>query len=402
MNAQPPARLGKASPKAICPVCDGGDLVTILSWPAVPVYQNVLVATEVDALACPRGDIVMVHCSGCGLVFNAAFDNRLTAYSSGYEPSQAHSPIFARYLDEVARNLVSRHALRGKTIVEIGCGEGDFLLRVCRMGASRGIGFDPSYAGDRSRLPSNVTILPEPYPPGRAYPPADLVCARHVIEHMERPATLLAEMRGAGVDSNELVVFVETPRLEWILDRSAFWDIFYEHCSYFTEPALKALFERAGFAVTAAGASFSSQYQWIEGRPGHRARPTLGSDGDAHGELIARFRTFARSCAVRRIEWQQRVGDLSRRGAFVVWGAGAKGVTFLNALTLGRDVVAAVVDVNPRKQGRYIPGTGHLIIAPADLPRYQVSSVLVMNSNYIDEIRAMTRSLAPDADVLAL
>jgi hypothetical protein len=86
----------------------------------------------------------------------------------------------------------------------------------------------------------------------------------------------------------------------------------------------------------------------------------------------------------------------------VVWGAGAKGVTLLNALTLGRDVVAAVVDVNPRRQGRYVPGTGQLIIAPADLRRYHVSRVLVMNSNYVDEIRAMTRTLVPDADVLAL
>ena len=327
---------------------------------------------------------------------------RLDGVLARYEPSQAHSPVFARYLDELARNLVSRHALHGKTIVEIGCGEGDFLLRVCRMGAGRGVGFDPSYAGDRSRLPSNVTIIPELYPPGRTHPPADLVCARHVIEHVERPATLLAAMRSAGVDRDDLVVFVETPRPEWILDGSAFWDIFYEHCSYFTESSLKALFERAGFAVMGAGASFANQYQWMEGRLWHRPWPMSGRDGDTHGELTARLMTFARSCEARRVEWQQRVGDLSRRGACVVWGAGAKGVTFLNALPCGRDVVSAVVDVNPRKQGRCIPGTGQLIIAPADLPRYQVSSVLVMNSNYVDEIRAMTRALAPGADVFAL
>jgi hypothetical protein len=66
------------------------------------------------------------------------------------------------------------------------------------------------------------------------------------------------------------------------------WDTFYEHRSYLAEPAPRGLFERAGFTVTAAGASFSSQYQWMEGRPGHRARPTLGRDGDAHGELAAR------------------------------------------------------------------------------------------------------------------
>lgn len=402
MTSGPLARAAAAPPRVACPLCDGIDVLPVLVRSGVPASQNAPVATQADALACRRGDIRLVHCPGCDLVFNAAFDPGLTAYSPGYEPTQAHSPTFVRYLDELARDLIARHALRGKTIVEIGCGAGEFLLRICREGANRGVGFDPSYTGDRDRLPPNVTIRAELHSRGGEVPPADLVCARHVIEHVGRPAAFLADMCSAMQGRDGSVAFVETPRLEWILDQAAFWDVFYEHCSYFTAPALGQVMARAGLVVSAAGASFGGQYQWVEGRPGSRLGRVAGLDGAARIPLAARLASFARNAEARRVEWQERIVDRSRRGACLVWGAGAKGVTFLNALALGLDLVPAVVDMNPKKQGRYVPGTGQPIVSPAALSRYQVASILVMNPMYLDEIRTMVGTVAPSADVLAI
>jgi hypothetical protein len=384
-----------------CPLCDGIDVLPVLSWPAVPSRQNAPVADQADALACPRGDIRLVHCLGCELVFNAAFDPGLTAYSVGYEPSQASSPTFVRYLDELARELVARHALRGKTIVEIGCGNGDFLVRLCREGANRGIGFDPSYDGEGDPLPPNVTIRSERYSSG-GIGPADLVCARHVIEHIARPVAFLADVSRAAEGRDGSVVFIETPRLEWILDQSAFWDIFYEHCSYFTAPALARLVARAGLAVSQAGASFEGQYQWVEGRSGSRPGLVAGVGREASARLPLRLDAFARNAEACRTEWRERIAERALRGTCLVWGAGAKGVTFLNALALGLDMVPAVIDMNPRKQGRHVPGTGQPIVSPHALSRYRVSTILVMNPNYLDEIRTMARTVAPSADVLAI
>ena len=385
-----------ALPKTACPACDEGEACPILFWPEVPAFQNAPAATEAEALACRRGDIRLTCCLACGFVFNAAFDTALTAYAPGYEPTQTHSPAFRRYLDDLVRALTARHDLRGKTILEVGCGAGDFLLAICRDGANRGIGFDPSYAGELGGLPPNVTIYPEPY--SRAHPPADLVCARHVIEHVGRPVTLLTDMRAAVEGRAGGVVFVETPRLEWILERCAFWDVFYEHCSYFTGPVLMEVMERAGFAVLGSDSSFAGQYQWVEGRCGPR-RARAGRLGET---LATRLEAFAREAETRRDAWRARVADLARRGPCVVWGAGAKGITFLNSVGLGRDIVPAVVDMNPKKQGRYVPGTGQPIVPPTDLARLRPSSVLVMNPNYLDEIRAMVGALAPGTNVLAI
>jgi SAM-dependent methyltransferase len=385
-----------------CPGCGGRELRPVYSRSGVPVHQNIAAPTQAEALRCPRGDIALAHCAECGLVFNAAFDETLVRYAPGYDASQSHSPLFGRYLDELARDLVARHSLHGKTVVEIGCGAGDFLARLCRIGAKEGIGFDPSYAGRPDRLPPGVTVRAEAYPPGRPHPPAHLVCARHVLEHIARPAAFLAALRGAAGNPDGAPVFVETPRLEWILEQHAFWDVFYEHCSYFTAPVLRRLLEAAGLAVARAGPTFGGQYQFVEARPGRPSRAPLPPDGEAPAALAARLEAFARDADTRRAEWGARLGALSRRGGCLVWGAGAKGVTFLNALDAGPDTVPAVVDLNPAKQGRYVPGTGQPIIAPSDLHRYPAGSILVMNSHYLEEIQALARVEAPGADVLSL
>lgn len=61
-----------------------------------------------------------------------------------------------------------------------------------------------------------------------------------------------------------------------------------------------------------------------------------------------------------------------------------------------------VVDINARKQGRYIPGTGQQIVAPDVLRSYRPDTILVMNPNYLDEIRVTVGKIGLSADVVAL
>jgi hypothetical protein len=92
---------------------------------------------------------------------------------------------------------------------------------------------------------------------------------------------------------------------------------------------------------------------------------------------------------------------LSRRGRVVVWGAGSKGVTFLNTVR-GADWIEYVIDINPRKQGMYIPGGGQPIVSPEMLAEHRPSTVLVMNPIYQDEIRGRLSRMGIKANVLAV
>ena len=111
-----------------------------------------------------------------------------------------------------------------------------------------------------------------------------------------------------------------------------------------------------------------------------------------HDHLFANYRQ-------KHNEWQQRLGELSaagRRG--VVWGAGSKGVTFLNALNAGEEI-AAVVDINPRKRGRHVPVSGHPVVAPADLVADPPATAIVLNPVYVDEIGAQLAELGLSTQV---
>jgi FlaA1/EpsC-like NDP-sugar epimerase len=89
-------------------------------------------------------------------------------------------------------------------------------------------------------------------------------------------------------------------------------------------------------------------------------------------------------------EYGQLISNLKN---VAIWGAGAKGSTFLNLLDKHNEKVKCVIDINPKKQHQYIGGTGHYIIKPNELADQAVENVIVMNVNYIDEIKAITDPL---------
>lgn len=385
-----------------CRACGSSHVAEVLCVPKVPVHQNVLAATASEALACTRGDIDLCLCRGCGFVFNAAFDEALMRYAPGYENSQAHSPHFRSYLDGLVAELSRRHHLEGKTVVEIGCGKGEFLSRLCAAAGSHGLGFDPSYVRERDGVAPGVTIVPGRYEAEAGLLVGDLVCARHVIEHLPRPGELLHAIRGAVGDRTGVVVFFETPRLEWILEHEAFWDFCYEHCSYFAMPVLAALFRRCGFEVTDSHPAFGGQYQWLEARPGSPDAAFPPPDIGALAGLARAVAAFAAAFAAASAAWRARVLELASDGPCAVWGAGAKGVTFLNVLGLDARTVPLVVDINPRKQGHHVPGTGQRVVPPAALWAHGVRSVLVMNPNYIEEIRALLQAENLDPELVVV
>ena len=65
----------------------------------LPVFQNRMFRTREDAIACPKGDVVLVQDSQTGLISNRAFDPSLMVYDADYQNEQAVSAIFSTHLD---------------------------------------------------------------------------------------------------------------------------------------------------------------------------------------------------------------------------------------------------------------------------------------------------------------
>ncbi len=373
-----------------CPCCGGQDVSTIYRVDDIPVHSCLLMGSRQEATGYGRGKLRLGFCQGCGFLFNTAFDESVHEYSQRYEETQGFSPTFNAFAKSLAQRLVDQYDLRGKSVLEIGCGKGEFLVLLCELGQCEGIGIDRSYVPWRTaeEQSQRVRFIQDFYGPKYAHLQAQFICCRHTFEHVAATQQFVADLRETIGDRMETLVFFEVPDTYRILREGAFWDIYYEHCSYFTLGSHARLFRQCGFDVIELALDYADQYIIQTARPANGPTPpslAAEKDLDAVREAV---RQFPKIVAERIDHWRSLVSDFADRGKRVVlWGSGSKGVSFLTTLQLGR-AVEYVVDINHYKHGRFMPGSGQMIVPPAFMAEYKPDLVIAMNPIYVDEIRA--------------
>ena len=392
------------SSKECCPSCGSSNVSVFYEIERVPVQSVLLVPTRQAALDYPRGDIALGFCQSCGFIFNSAFDPVLVEYSSTYEATQRFSPTFSAFAHDLASRLIDRYDLRDKTVLEIGCGNGEFLNFLCRLGGNRGVGFDPSYVAEHSDNPvqNGVIFIKDFYSEKYANHQADFVCCKMTLEHIQQTADFVRMVRRVVGKHSDTIVFFQVPDVTRILKDCAFEDIYYEHCSYFSPGSLARLFRKCGFDVLRIETEYEGQYLVIEAKPKNQ-KPSFCLPQEDDLEKIGNYVScFEERCRKRFFPWQKQMEEIlknSRRA--VIWGSGSKGVAFLTTLKIC-DEIKYAVDINPYRQGTYMPVTGQEIVPPEFLSEYKPDIVIVMNSMYVDEIKEDLKQLDLAPDILTL
>jgi C-methyltransferase C-terminal domain/Methyltransferase domain len=397
--------LTSASP---CPVCASPNIGPVVELPPVPTDTCRMWPSRAGAHSARKAPIALSYCRNCSHVFNRSFDDELTDYEEEYENSQMFSPRFRQYAEKLSDQLIARYGLHHKNIVEIGGGKGDFLRIICYRGNNVGVSFGPSYEPEPDDdIPTNVRFVADYYTAKYVNEPADLIICRHVLEHFSKPRELITTVREAVGDRRDVVVYFEVPSGNFILRKQACWEFIYQHCSYFTERSLVTLFAECGFEAREVQQRFGGQFLTIEARAvsddagakknpwGEReATPALEATaalchglGPAFSACVANWSNYLE---------QQRING--RR--IIVWGAGAKAVTFLNIADPTGSAISHVVDVNPRKAGRFIAGSGHEIIEPSAVRELHPEVIVLMNPIYREEICSAVRALGLDPEFL--
>ncbi|MBY6155177.1 methyltransferase domain-containing protein [Vannielia litorea] len=390
------------TPTKPCPACGGTALTEIYRLDAIPVQSCILLDTEAEARDFPRAPLILDFCADCGFVFNRAFDLAKVDYASTTEESQHFSGTFNRFAQELAAEVASLYDLKGKRTLEIGCGKGEFLQELTRQTGTQGLGVDPGFIPER--LPGadgqEIAFQREYFDPATIADTPDFVVCRHTLEHIPEVGKLMDDIAEVLKGRRDVGIFFETPDVRRVLDEGAFWDIYYEHCSYFTLGSHARLFRRAGMDVTKLYLAYDDQYiiQYAEPATG---RPPLDNEDD-----LAAVRTLAAAFPAKvaeiRAHWTDFVKTRHAEGKRVaIWGGGSKGVSFLTTNGLGPEV-AQVIDINPHKQGKYLPGTGHLVWSPDDLPGTPPDTVIVMNPIYLPEIGAQLNSMGLTPELVAV
>ena len=369
-----------------CPVCSNATTVPVVTIQAVPVLCNILLPTKEAARAVPRGDLHLSFCTSCGHVYNAAFDQTSLTYSEEYENSLHFSPRFQEFVTSLADRLIASYDLHNRSVVEIGCGKGDFLKILCERGPNEGIGFDPSFEPDLldEGVSSLFTVVRDLYTEKYASHEADLVCCRHVLEHVSDPRMFMKTIRGAVSGRKNTALYFEVPNVMKTLRDLAIWDLIYEHYSYFSPSSLAYLFMSTGFSVERLEEVYDRQFLSIDAFPRERTGWNRLPSGVLH--VARHVEEFVERFEQKVSDWRATIDDLRRTGKkAVIWGAGSKGVTILNMLRV-QDEIEYVVDINPRKQGKHVAGTGQQIVEPSFLRTYRPDTVIIVNPIYRTEI----------------
>ena len=348
-----------------CPLTGSTNVKTIYEQKSVPLIQNKVYRTKEEAINAPCIDVVLAQSLDNGFVFSANFTDSIIDYDMHYQNEQSNSAYFRKHLDNVIEIMEANNTLKGK-VVEIGCGKAYFMDMLLDRQVDI-IGFDPTYEGHSPKVVKD--FFSDKY----SDIGAELIILRHTMEHISTPFQFLQTIAAANKHRGK--IYIEVPTFEWILKHNATEDIFYEHCNYFTLATLQMLFTKS-----TGGHFFNGQYIYV-----------IADLADVKNELEVSI------VEPYQVKFSEKISQydylISSQKNVAIWGAGAKGSTFLNVLDKQCNKVKCVIDINPKKQHQYIGGTGHYIIKPDELSGQEIDNIIVMNLNYSDEIKSITDPL---------
>jgi SAM-dependent methyltransferase len=387
-----------------CPNCGEKRMSVFYEVDNIPVHSCLMLKTREESVSFPRDDLKLGVCDRCGFVSNVVFDEKYYAYSSAYEDQQSFSPTFNKFATQLAEGIVEKHGLRGKRVVEIGCGKGDFLALVCELGGNDGVGIDPTCVKERikSSVADRITVIPDYYSEKYAEYVGDMIMCRHTLEHIYRTNEFMSTIRRSVEDRMDTVVFFEIPDGLRVIRDTAFEDVYYEHCSYFSPGSVARLFRQTGYEVTDVALEYDDQYLLIEALPAARPSRRIHPLEESPEEMLVHAESYSKGIGETLDRWRDdltRMYDERRRP--VIWGSGSKCVAFLTTIGMNNEI-EHVVDINPHRHGKFIPGLGREIESPDILKKADPQVVIVMNRVYTEEIRDQLSEMGLSPEIIAL
>jgi SAM-dependent methyltransferase len=363
-----------------------------------------LCTTREDALKAAKGNLKLSVCADCTYIWNRAYESGKHEYVLGYEISLHYSTVYQQFLEGLANRLIQDYQLQGKTILEIACGTGHFLRMLCRMGKNNGIGIDPvvERPGTEESGSNSITFIRDKFSEKYQDLECDFICCRQAIHAIENPKRIVQLVRQVIGENRKIPVYFEVVNGALIFSRQSIWQLIYEYYSFFTPEALTRLFSVCGFDVIAARPCYEDdQYLQIEANPARESRRSLAQSSANGSSILKDVETFSKGLRQKIGEWQVQLERIEKSGKrAIAWGAGGRGINFLNLVQASRSI-PYIVDINPSRQGGYVPGTGQQVVAPNFLQEYRPDVVVVTNPTYVKEVRQDVEKMGLHCDFLS-
>lgn len=353
------------SPPVRCRLCGAATNEVVLRLSGMPRWNHRLLKEA--EVASDRGVDLDVHrCASCDFV---SLPEQLNGdYYDDYVNAPSSSPQMQKFQTEQARAFVERFDLRGKSVLEVGCGDGYFLHALRESGAVC-TGIEPSDGQLAIARARGLEVEAGFLSVGRRLTrgPFDAFATRQVFEHVTDLGAFLRAIRENL--RHGAVGLVEVPNLDFLVAESRFFDFIPEHVNYFSSSSLSLALQLGGFDVL--------ETTPVQGGEALRALVRL-KDGIALDAIGARVLELRKAMA-------DFVESCKQRGEKVaIWGAGGKGLSMLAVADLrGIDLL---VDGDPHKNGRYTPVSHLRVNSPDVLAQAGIGAVIITAPTYQYEI----------------
>ena len=353
----------------------------LLCYADMPKAAQFLPSAE--DLPLERGvDLVLLQCPCCGVVQLAG---EPVHYFQEVVRASAFSEEMRGFRLEQFARFVEKHALRGKKVLEVGCGRGEYLSLMRQAGAAAsGLEHSPEAVAFCGRGGLDVAQgFVEAADQKLAAAPFDAFFMMNFLEHLPAPGATLQGI--ANNLSDAAVGLVEVPNFDMIVRNQLFSEFIPDHLLYFTRETLALTLRLNSFEVLECHEIWHDYILSAVVRK--RRRLDLASFAACQARLKDELLAFLQRFGAKRV---------------AVWGAGHQALAVLALAGLGGKI-KYVVDSAPFKQGKFTPATHVPIVAPTALDTEPVDAVIVMAAAYSDEVeRLIRRNHAPGIEVAIL
>lgn len=390
-SPEPPRRARLAR----CRSCSGANLATFLDLGSQPIANALVDPQHLDDPE-PRFPLELAFCHDCGLVQVTETIPPDVLFGRDYPYYSSFSPaLLAHSRAHVERILGERPLARGSLVVEVASNDGYLLGNFVEAGIPV-LGIDPAagpVAAARQRgVPTlqaffGTSLARELAAQGKS---ADVMIANNVAAHVDSINDFIEGF--AILLKDDGFARLEVAYVRDMIEKCEFDTVYHEHLFYWSLTALERLLARHGLHLNDAerlaihGGSIRVTLSKRPGRSG-RLAGLLAEEAALGMDSLAYYLSFAARVEQLRRTLGDSVQEKRANGArLAAYGAAAKGATLLNYMKFGSGVVEYVVDRNPAKVGKYLPGVRVPIRPVETLMRDHPDYVLVLAWNFANEI----------------
>lgn len=387
-----------------CRSCGSSRLVAFLDLGSTPIANAIL-----DPAADPSSErsypLQVSFCEDCALVQLGYELPAAAIFDADYPYYSSISDALLRHSQQHAENLIASRGLDSTSlVVEVASNDGYLLRNFVQKGISV-LGIDPSPGPARDAEAVGVETIVEFFgdeiatrivASGRR---ADVIVANNVMAHVPYLNDFVAGF--ATLLADDGVLTVENPYVKELIEHVEFDTVYHEHFCYFSCTAVDRLMRRHGLYVNDIdffpdlhGGTCRWYIEKVERRT-ERATKYF-HDEQARGMLDASYyENFSASVQTGISELRALLATLKADGKKVAaYGAAAKGSTLANTAHIGLETLDYVVDRNPHKQGRLLPGVRVPIVGPEAIETQPVDYLLLFAWNFKDEIMRQQHAFA--------